>query len=312
MKKEQGKDLLFEEAFVMGNGLSIWHVHIERTRERDKNARVMDKDTFDLLTSNIQKDSRLESLPYGYIATNPSGNQEFFIISGHHRVRAARSAGIETIYVIADSQQLSEDEIKSKQLSHNAISGRDDEQLLREIFDSIRDVDSKLRSGVTESDISDAFRPVKLDTVEMAYDYRTVRVLFLNVQIEKLDEVLNVIAGDDTVLVAPIKDFDKFVDTIQQSAKIRNVRNISALLNGMVDIVREHYKLDEFKADPNTAGQKHREGNTGEVPKGVPADRPMIGFKPKKAEPKPEKVEAEIITPKANNKPPGGRRKVEK
>ena len=42
------------------------------------------------------------------------------IISGHHRVRAGRAAGLEWFYVLVDGdEELSRSKIVSKQLSHN-------------------------------------------------------------------------------------------------------------------------------------------------------------------------------------------------
>ena len=141
--EEKGKELVFEKIVDLYEGMSIWKVNIERCRERDKNARIMDKETFDRLTQTIAEDERLESLPFGYVKANPSGNKEFFIVSGHHRIRAARSANITEIFVLVAEEDMTEDQIKSKQLAHNALAGADDPQVLREIYESISDLDEK-------------------------------------------------------------------------------------------------------------------------------------------------------------------------
>lgn len=52
--EEAGKELTFEKLVDVYEGkMSIWKVNIERCRERDKNARIMDKETFDRLKANI-------------------------------------------------------------------------------------------------------------------------------------------------------------------------------------------------------------------------------------------------------------------
>ena len=111
--EEKGKELVFEKIVDLYEGMSIWKVNIERCRERDKNARIMDKETFDRLTQTIAEDERLESLPFGYVKANPSGNKEFFIVSGHHRIRAARSANITEIFVLVAEEDMTEDQIRS-------------------------------------------------------------------------------------------------------------------------------------------------------------------------------------------------------
>ncbi len=77
--------------------LSIYKVHPDILREQDKNARVMDAKPFQRLTENIKKNGQMESMPYCHKTVSPGGSEEFSIISGHHRVRAARKAGLTEI-----------------------------------------------------------------------------------------------------------------------------------------------------------------------------------------------------------------------
>jgi hypothetical protein len=91
----------------LGNGTSIWRVHLDWLREMEENARVMDPDRFERLVGNVRKDARLESLPL--VTPNPDRTEEFLIISGHHRTRAARSAGVMEIVVLCLDQALSKD-----------------------------------------------------------------------------------------------------------------------------------------------------------------------------------------------------------
>ena len=136
-----------------GGGLAIYKVSIDLCKEQDRNARVMDKEVYDQLMDNIGQHKSLESLPFGYVKADRGGeNKLFFIISGHHRLRAARSAQIPVVYVLATERELSNDEIISKQLSHNALSGYDDSQMLKALYDDIKSIDMKTRAGLRNTD----------------------------------------------------------------------------------------------------------------------------------------------------------------
>ena len=211
MKKDgKGKELVFEKVALLYPTIELWKVHVERCREQDKNAQIMDKAKFETLTSTIGKDNRLESLPFGYIRKNPAGNYEFMIISGHHRIRSARSAGVVEIFVLVTTEQLSREQIVSKQLAHNALSGTSDKQVLKELFKEIKDVDLKIQSGIKESDLDPGeFKNVQIDDIQLDFDFHCIKLLFLKSQKRKFEDAIAHIESDDTVLVAEYKEFEK-------------------------------------------------------------------------------------------------------
>jgi len=248
-KDESGSDLLFTKVLDMGNNMSIWHVNIERCREQDKNARVMDKETFDRLKDNIATDQRLESLPFGYIRANKSGNQEFHIVSGHHRCRAARMANVSDIHVMVLDEDLTPDKIKSKQLAHNAISGHDDTQVLKELYDSIQTVEDKIRSGVKEVDLDkEKYRNVSIDDISLDFDFKTVKFFFLPSQMEKLEDVAAEISEGDHVLISDRAHFDKFAETLRKLSGIEDIRNVGSLIDKMCSITLGYIKEEKRKA----------------------------------------------------------------
>lgn len=243
-KDEHGEELTFEKLMdIYEDKFSIWKVNIERIREQDKNARVMDKTTFDQLKANIGGDNALESLPYGYIDENNSGNLEFKLISGHHRTRAARSAEVTEIIVLADNRKLTEDEVKSKQLAHNALSGYDDDQVLKEIYDSIEDVDKKIASGIRDNAFDEMkYRNVKTDDIKIDFDYKQLRVMFLSSQMDKFEDVVADITNDDTVVLTDIETFDKMAETIREVSGKEDIRALPSIFEKMCDIVKEYYE----------------------------------------------------------------------
>lgn len=116
------KDELPEPEVVLelGQGLEIWKIHVDRLREQDVNARAMTRPMFDRLTQTIGRDQRLESLPLCAVV-----DDHVEIVSGHHRVRGARAADVQVIHAIVDVSGLTPDQVKAKQLAHNAIAGED-------------------------------------------------------------------------------------------------------------------------------------------------------------------------------------------
>jgi hypothetical protein len=68
-------------------GFEIWRIHPMLLKEQDKNAQVQPPKMFKALVRNIKVRKALESLPLCAHVENA-----FWIISGHHRVRAAIQA----------------------------------------------------------------------------------------------------------------------------------------------------------------------------------------------------------------------------
>lgn len=169
-----------EKLLDLGNGMSIWRVHLDWLREMEKNARVMDPDRFERLVSNVRKDERLESLPL--VTPNPEREGEFLLISGHHRTRAARSAGVMETVVLCLDEALTMDQIKSKQLAHNYLNGDDDKQTLRQILAEIQDQDALIESGLAHlrQDLPD--QRIQVDEVKFDIDFEVVNVVFLSHQ----------------------------------------------------------------------------------------------------------------------------------
>ena len=127
----------------MGSGLLIVKVQLDSLVEQNVNARIMKDQMQDQLTANIQKRGQLESLPLVALIDG-----KLKIISGHHRIKSARAAGLKEIYCLLDVSGLSKSQEAAKQLAHNAISGFDDQSTLREIAKMISDVDDMLESFV--------------------------------------------------------------------------------------------------------------------------------------------------------------------
>ena len=247
-----------EKLLDLGNNISIWKVHLDALREQDKNARVMPLEKFERLASNIGKDKRLESLPLVTPVKNQGGNNEFLIISGHHRVRASRSAGLQFVHVMSIDEELTHDQIRAKQLAHNALAGFDNPEVLSELYKEIDDVNEKLASGITESDFNLDVPNFKSDDIEVNFDFEILNILFMPKQASRFDEVLSLLEPEAKLYLADKEDFERMKNQIQEISKRENVRNMSAIMSRMLDICEQYH--DKFPAPKVVEKPKPKNG----------------------------------------------------
>ena len=233
-----------EKVVDLWDGISLWKVHLDALREQDVNARVMPKEKFDRLVENLKATKKLESLPLVTPIVNPAGNLQFSIISGHHRTRAARAAGIMEIFVLVYEEQLTKDQIISKQLAHNALSGYDNPDLLAELYGQIEDISEKLASGLTDIEIQVDTPDISAKNIVVEFEFEPIYILFLPRQLERFEEVLDTLEKDSKKYLADYKDFDKFKKVVTDVSKREDIRNIGGIMARMMDIVQEYYKAN--------------------------------------------------------------------
>lgn len=246
-----------EKKLDLGNGLSIWLVHIDALREQDLNARVMDDATFRALVENIKADQRLESLPLTTLKTNQAGNEEFHVISEHHKTRAARAAQLTELYVMVFNEAPDDNFVKAKQLAHNAIQGQDDPQKLKEIFDSIDDLRARIAAAIRPEDLRFEADRVKSEDLAIRLDFELLNLLFLRPQKESFEDMLKLLIADtgENVLVAEFPAFEKFKKAALKVSRSENIRNVTAIVYRMSQIVRDYYaKIEAEGGDDGGTG----------------------------------------------------------
>jgi len=220
------------------NGLAIWKVHLDLLREQDKNARVMSAKIFERLVANVKKENKLESLP---LVLMQKERDEFLVISGHHRVRAARSAGIMEIFVLAYEEELTIDQVKSKQLAHNSLAGIDDKQILFQIYFDIQDIEARIATGLDDLEEQLDVDTVSLDEVKVDLDHEVLNIVFLSTEKQKFDDVLTLIEKKAAIIVEKLDSLEAFKVAMRRIASEADIRNISAILSKMSDIIIEYY-----------------------------------------------------------------------
>lgn len=197
---------------------------------------------FKQLTENIKNRGILESLPY--CAETEQGGE---IVSGHHRVRAARAANNTTIYILLDRSGLSCDQIKAKQLAHNSIGGVDDPQVLAEIYNEIKDLDARIEAFIDPKDLNIP-NPEKIDIgdLDVGLNFKIITFLFLPYQLDDFHQVIDLIDGDSEMVgVAGIEQYEKLRDMIRKTKEIDDIRAIGMTLSRMSDIVIGFYQQKE-------------------------------------------------------------------
>lgn len=140
-----------------------------------KNARYMTQPMFKNLVDNIRRDGSLTSFPL--CAREKDG--ALTVLSGNHRVQAAVAAGIQEILVLVINRDLSHEERVSIQLSHNAIEGKDDPVILKELWQEILDIDLKIYAGLSTDIIKDLEKLSFTPIAEIRLDYKQIILSFL-------------------------------------------------------------------------------------------------------------------------------------
>lgn len=202
---------------------------------QDLNARYMTPEMLDNLAHNIKADGTLESTPLVYEV-----NGGYKIVSGHHRIEAARKAGLKQIMVMVTSIK-DENQLRAKQLSHNAITGIDDKAVLAKLYNSIEDLSAKYYSGLQD----------KLETIATTTLSFRVGILeeflvaFMPEDIEKYDELCKLIlesgkaSSNSTVRVASGESYDNFIKALIEIKKVKNIKQDAAAFAMMIEMARE-------------------------------------------------------------------------
>jgi len=97
---------------------------------------------------------------------------------------AAVAAGVARILILYDDRPLSRQERVAIQLSHNAINGRDDPALLKELWAEIDDLGLKYYAGLDDKQLEQLADAQFKSMREAVLDYKAVMFLFLPEEVE--------------------------------------------------------------------------------------------------------------------------------
>lgn len=204
-----------------------------------KNARYMTNEMYRNLVDNIKKDGGLSSVPFCW-----KHDGKYRVLSGNHRSAAAIDAGMKEILVMYTDKDLSNQEQIAIELSHNAIDGKDDMAILKELWDEIEDVGLKYYAGLDDKTL-DEMEKVALATLsEVKLDFRSLSFLFLPHEVERMNKAFEQAAKlgglQDTIYVNRIEDFKNLLNAQAKVQASFDVKNSATALMIILDIFKRH------------------------------------------------------------------------
>jgi hypothetical protein len=234
-KKNVELDALGRELF--GGGATLRIVEPGGLRLAAENARFFKKETFQQLVANIREDARLSSMPLCF-----EGQEGLEVLSGNHRVQAAVQAGLPWILVMVLLEELDESRRVAIQLSHNALAGQDDEQVLARLWSRIEDIRARIYAGLSSEKVGE-LEKIKLVTFTTpSVATRTVTFAFTSGELERVQEVVEELSkfqAAHEVWVAELDQYQRFFDALQKVKAVRKVKNASLAMRCMIEIVEQ-------------------------------------------------------------------------
>lgn len=206
----------------------------------DVNARYMAQATYQQLVTNLRTDGVLTSAPLIYAGDEyPEGGE--LVLSGNHRVMAAIDAGIEDADCILILNKLPKARQTAIQLSHNAIEGEDDLAILKQLYESIDDVDMRGYAGLDDKTL-ELLDKVDLDSLSEAnLDFHTIQLVCLPPEADAARDALETIgrAADET-WIAAYRDYEPLLDALASVHSAHNVGNVATALGLLIALAEQH------------------------------------------------------------------------
>ena len=197
------------------------------------NARYMKHEEFKRLVENVRRDGQLTSAPF--LCLEPDGR--YRCLSGNHRTKAAIEAGLQSIVCFVTDDPLTEDQKIAIQLSHNSISGQDDPATLKQLYESILDVDMKKYSGLDDKtlELLDKFSSVSISEANLTY--QTLSIVFLPDELQAAKQTLKEALecskrakSADEIWLARFSEYDAWLDAQEAASSAYNVKNVATAI----------------------------------------------------------------------------------
>lgn len=141
----------------------------------------------------------------------------------------------------------------SIQLSHNAITGQDDPNILGRLYESLS-LQYKAYSGLTD-DSFNVLEKLDIDSLSLGTPkYEEITLLFLPSEKEvfqKAVEIIDKSKATKTIHLAHYEEFGRLFDALVLVKERNNVFNSAVALRDLVDLALE--RLEQLKAEPTHA-----------------------------------------------------------
>lgn len=205
------------------------------------NARFMRHEEFQRLVANIKKDGQLTSAPFAVL--DPEDGK-YEVLSGNHRTQAAVSAGLEKIPCIVTDDVMTEEQRIAIQLSHNAIVGQDDPDILKKLYDKILDIDLKEYSGLDDKTLGLLDKAQSQAMTEANLEFQVLSIVYLPDELKEAQRVIDLardsVKSGSAVWLARDSDYEKWLDAQETVSSAYNVKNVSAAMQLIFKVFEEH------------------------------------------------------------------------
>lgn len=228
----------------------------------EKNARFMKKPVFDKLIKGIEKWG-LQSLPLCWF-----DGSDYHVLSGNHRVMAARKAKKKAILVLYTDEDLDDGERIAIQLAHNRICGEDDQQMLNELWAGIKAIPLKELTGF-DDEFFQKLKPLEMSSIKGSpLLVKKVSILFFQEDMDRIAEARELLEKEkaDETWLAAMNDFNCFVEAVLSVKEAGNIVNTAMALRAMAEIVLEAIvkESENERAKAKTNGPQDHPGKPGE------------------------------------------------
>lgn len=142
----------------------IKEVNFRDVQESDMNAQRMNEKDFNRLVDNIRRDGCLTTTPL--ICENEDG--KYTCISGHHRIKAAIKAGINSANCII-LKNIDESTRIRLQLAHNDIHGEPDEEIVSILMNRLNEIDITLVLDTNVKSAEEIIKEVDMNVPTFSY-----------------------------------------------------------------------------------------------------------------------------------------------
>jgi ParB-like nuclease family protein len=241
--EKQNKLLKTVSKTIFGKSAVLMIVNPKSLTLLKQNARYFKKETFKQLVANIKDDQRLSSVP---LCHSPK-KDVLEVLSGNHRVEAAIQAGVEWILIILALEKMTKSKKISVQLSHNALAGLDDPNVLADLWAKIDDIKEKLYAGLS-SDAIKEIENIKLVTFTTPQVYtKTMTFAFTEPEKENIEHILEELnkAVTGETHLAHMEQFEDFFNTLQKIKQKEDIKNSSLAVIKMMEMVTGQLKEGE-------------------------------------------------------------------
>lgn len=218
---------------VVADGLELRMVRPDELHEQPVNAQEQTPEEFAQLVENIRARGAMESIPY---CSQPDGSGPVAIVSGHHRVRAARVVGLAQFPVLVDTKLATRSEVVAKQIAHNALTGRSDEAVLRRMLGEVKPVDIQT-TGLDKSFLAALDKETPMGTPEPPVEWKVVSLVFLPNQMQDFVGLIAALEGhQEIVAAAPIESYQAFSEAMGACARVTETRSVGTLVATLTEM----------------------------------------------------------------------------